>query len=297
MAEELKSTVFKTALLFEGGSMRAAYTAPVAQWLLEQGVYFNKVYGVSAGSSNTVNYLSRDLWRTRVSFTDFLGDPKVGNAKTFLLHKGLLNAEYIYQQASLPESSFPFDFETFMANPADLCVVAFDRDTGEDLYFTKKDMPTLERLMLCVRASSTLPVMMPPPKIDGRTCYDGGFAVGGGLPLVKIDADGFDHMVVVRTRKRGYRREDGYGWAKAVYAHRPMLREALLKRAAHYNEAADLLDEWEKQGRAYVFYPEELTLSGTERDVELLKQNYDAGYAQIQREAESLMHFLEAAEG
>ena len=49
--------------LFEGGSMRAAYTCAVAAELLEQGVYFDNVYGVSAGSSNTVNYVSRDIDR------------------------------------------------------------------------------------------------------------------------------------------------------------------------------------------------------------------------------------------
>ena len=52
MTENLESNVFKTALLFEGGSMRGAYTCAVTAYLLEQGVYFDNVYGVSSGSSN-----------------------------------------------------------------------------------------------------------------------------------------------------------------------------------------------------------------------------------------------------
>ena len=79
--QHLESNVFKTALLFEGGSMRDAYTCAVAAELLEQGVHFDNVYGVSAGSSNTVNYISRDVERTIRSFTDFVNLDGIGDWK------------------------------------------------------------------------------------------------------------------------------------------------------------------------------------------------------------------------
>ncbi len=289
----LKSNVFNTALLFEGGSMRAAYTSAVATYLLEQGVYFNQVYGVSAGSSNLVNYLSRDKWRTSCSFTEFMDDSRTGNMGTFLRGKGAFNAEYIYQQAGKPEGILPFDFGTFAQNPAHCCVFSIDRDTGEDIYFTDADMTSLDRLTVMVRASSTLPMFMPAPVIDGHVCYDGGFAVGGGLPLKKIEADGFDRVVVVRTRKRGYRKDDHNEWARAFFKDFPEMRKAALTRSERYNEACDLLDEWEKQGRAYVFYCDDLTLSGTERDVNLLKVNFQAGYDQIRRDWDGLMSYVQ----
>ena len=84
MGITLESNVFKTALLFEGGSMRCAYTCAVAAYMLEQGVHFDNVYGVSAGSSNTVNYVSRDVNRAVGSFTEFVHLPNIGNMKTFL---------------------------------------------------------------------------------------------------------------------------------------------------------------------------------------------------------------------
>lgn len=292
----LESNVFKTALLFEGGSMRAAYTSAVATYLLEQGVYFDNVYGVSAGSSNLVNYLSRDIWRTSTSFTEFMDDRRAGNLGTLLRGRGAFDAEFIYQQAGQPNGSIPFDFETFKENPASCCVVSIDRDTGEDLYFTKEDMPTVDDMMVQVRASSTLPMFMPAPEIKGRVCYDGGFATGGGLPLKKIESDGFERVVAIRTRKRGYRKDDHNEWAKVYFHNYPQMKEAALTRSQRYNEACDLLDEWEKQGRAYVFYCDDLTLSGTERDVNLLKLNFQAGYDQIRRDWNSLMSFVEAGE-
>ena len=75
--EQLKNNVFDTALIFEGGGMRASYTAAVANILLENEIYFDNVYGLSAGSSNTVNYISRDIDRTKRSFVDLVDDPEL----------------------------------------------------------------------------------------------------------------------------------------------------------------------------------------------------------------------------
>ena len=297
MENELTSNVFKTALLFEGGSMRAAYSCAVAAYLLEQGVYFQNVYGVSAGSSNTVNYVSRDVNRTVGSFTEFVHLANIGDWSTFLQHKGLFNAKYIYEQAGLPDGPLPFDIDTFNASPARATIVSFDRDAGCDLYFRKEDLRTTPELMVRVRASSTIPLMMPPPLVDGRYCYDGGFATGGGLPLELIEKDGFQKVFVVRTRKRGFRKPPrGNEWARAFFWRRPHMRDAMLTRNARYNAACDLLDERERQGKAYVFYCDELTLSGSERDYDELMRNFQSGYAQIRRDWGKLMDFLDQAE-
>lgn len=297
MAKALENNVFKTALLFEGGSMRAAYSCAVAAYMLEQGLYFDNVYGVSAGSSNTVNYMSRDVNRVVGSFTEFVHMSNIGDWKTFLQHKGLFNAHYIYEQAGLPDGPLPFDIDTFNANPANVTIVSFERDTGRDLFFRKDELRTTPELMLRVRASSTIPLMMPPPKVNGQYCYDGGFAVGGGLPLERIRDDGFDRVFVVRTRKRGYRKPAGGNeWARAFFWRRPLMRDAMLTRNARYNAACDLLDEWERAGKAFVFYCDDLTLSGSERDYEELWRNFESGYRQIAREWPRLMDFLDRAE-
>ena len=122
------------------------------------------------------------------------------------------------------------------------------------------------------------------------------FAVGGGLPLEAIRNEGFDRAFVVRTRKRGYRKTGDNGWANAFFARRPYMREAVLTRNTRYNAACDLLDQWEREGRAYVFYCDELTLSGTERDYDELCRNYESGRAQIKREWGQLMDFLARSE-
>lgn len=293
---KMESNVFKTALLFEGGSMRDAYSTGIARLLLEEGVYFDHVYGVSAGSSNTINYVSRDVERVVESFGDFMAEPIAGSWKTFLQGKGLFNAPYLYGEASLPGGKLPFDHESFLANPAKVTIPSFNRDTGEDLYFTKVDMQTPQDMLDCVRASSTIPFFMPAPTVQGMVCYDGGFAAGGGLPLQKILDDGFERMLVIRTRKRGYRKGKTDALMKLLFPTKPLMRKAVLTRNERYNQACDWLEELEKQGKAYVFYAEDITLKGTERDAALFHQNIDAGYKQAQRDFNEIMRYVEAGE-
>ena len=296
MDTQLQNNIFKTALLFEGGSMRAAYTCAVVAFFLEKSVFFDNVYGVSAGTSNLVNYLSRDADRAIRSFTDFFDFPNVGDMKTFVQGKGLFNAHYIYQEAGKPDGVLPFDFDTFSRNPAKGTLVAFERDTGLDRYFRKSDIKTLDELMVRVRASSTLPIMMPPPCIDGLYYYDGGFAKGGGLPIELIKNDGFEKVVVIRTRPRGFRREPGYQWARYLLNNRPFLRDALLARDKNYNAACYQLEQMERDGDAYIFYCDNMELTGMERDFNSLGRAFEAGYAQIQRDWPKMLDFIERSE-
>src|SRR5690606_17219201 len=160
--EQLSSTVTGTALVFEGGGMRASYTSGMVVALLEAGIHLDWVGGISAGSSNTANYVSRDAWRARHSFTDFAADPRFGDWRTFVRGQGLFNAQYIYEETGLPGAALPFDWQTFSADPARVRIGAFNATRGEQVWWGREDFASMTDLMVRVRASSTMPVVMPP---------------------------------------------------------------------------------------------------------------------------------------
>lgn len=292
----MQSNIFKTALFFEGGSMRGAYSAGANRCLVENEVFFDSVYGISAGSSNAVNYLTRDVERITGAFGHLMADERAGSWKSFIRGRGLFDVEYLYNEADMPGGVLPFDYETFSQNPATLNIFAFDRDRACDVRFTAADMHNTLDVMQAVRASSTLPIVMPATKIGSATYYDGGFGVGGGLPMQTILDDGFKRMVVIRTRPRGYRKGKPDAYMKTLFLRYPAMRRAVLTRNARYNQACDLLDEFERDGRAYVFYPTHLTLSGTERDALLLESNIQAGYAQMLKELGAILDYVQAGE-
>lgn len=291
---ELTSNVTDTALVFEGGGMRAAYTSAVVATLVESGVFVDWVGGISAGASNTVNYLSRDPWRARHSFTDFAADPNFGDWRTFVRGRGLFNAEYIYEQTSAPDQALPLDWATYRDNPARFRIGAFDCTSGETVHWGRDDITQMRDLMVRVRASSTMPVVMPPVTIDGRVYVDGALGPAGGIALDAARADGFDRFLVVLTQRRDYvKRQLSTEWYYRRHFRRyPMVVDALRTRHLRYNATREELFELERAGKAYLFVPEVMPIGNGERNLAKLRVTYALGLDQARRELPAIREFL-----
>lgn len=295
-AQPLASNVTDCALIFEGGGYRAAYTAGFARVLLEQGIYFDFVCGISAGASHTVDYVSRDLWRTRFAF---LGErPKgvqINGLGSMLRGDRYFNADYLYE-GCVEDGFMPFDWKTFCANPAQVAVQSFESDTGRSVTLTKDDMPDMESMMHAVRASSTLPGMMKPIRIDGHVMYDGGLGQGAGIPLHLAEDAGYKRFFFVATRPRGYRKLPPTGAERrmllAVSKGNPYVRNALLTRWERYNVELTRLEGLAREGKAYIVYPDEMPLSSGTTDTRKLHEAYDQGHAQGMRELPRWRKFL-----
>lgn len=288
----ITNNIHDMALLFEGGGMRASYTAGFLNNLLENEIYFDYVAGISAGSSHSVNYLSRDIQRSKRSFVDLVLDPNFGGWKSFFRGEGYFRAQYIYEETPFPDASLPFDIDTFMENPARLRIGAFDRDSGEIAYYSKDDMHNVNDLMKIVRSSSSLPIFMPPTYYNDRYYVDGGLA--GGIPLDIAQKDGMKRFFVVLTRERGYRKKPAKykGFFKTYYRKYPAVVEALLNRHVVYNRILDELEELESEGKAYLVYPDSMPVSNREVDYRKLSESYRQGYEQGRRDLRRWQEFL-----
>lgn len=289
---EIANNIKDVALIFEGGGMRASYTAGILNNLLEQGLYFDYVAGISAGSSHSVNYLSRDIDRAKRSFLELVNDPNFGGWRSFLKGEGYFRAKYIYEETPHPDAVLPFDMKTFMANPARLRIGAFDRASGEMVYYSKDDIHDLTDLMKIVRASSSMPVFMPPTYYDERYYVDGG--LGGGIALDIAKKDGMKKFFLVLSRERGYRKKPlkYQGAWKAYYKKYPAVAEALLSRHVVYNRTLDELEQLESEGKAFLVYPETMPVSNRETDYRKLCESYRLGYEQGKKECSKWQKFL-----
>lgn len=292
----LTNNVHNTALVFEGGGYRAAYTAAFANALLAEGIYFDFVCGISAGSSHAVDYLSRDKRRVRNAFMGFEGSAKPAAGVGSILHgTRYFNADYLYE-GCVEDGSLPFDWDTFQANPARVAVSAFERDTGRTRVFTREDMPTWQDLMACVRASSSLPVLMKPQPIDGVTYLDGGLGEGAGIPLFMAERAGYTRFLLVATRPAGYRKEPPSKGEKDATlrfgSEHPHVREALLSRSERYNAELDRIAQMEREGRCLVIRPDMMPVKSTTLDPVALRTAYALGEAQARRDMPRYKEFL-----
>lgn len=300
--ESLTVNIPDIALIIEGGGMRASYTAGAMVTLLERGLHFGKAYGISAGSSHAVNYVSRNIPRTKASFVDLVKDPQFGGVKSMLSGKGYFNGPHLYEGLAEDyagtDEVFAFDWDTFRANPADVHIEGFDWETGDTVAWTKADMPSVRDMMLRVRASSTMPIFMPPTEIEGRTYMDGGMGTSWGILLDAARCDGFERFFIVRTQPRAYRKKPMGAAARAlfraIFRQHPLVAERSIERWHHYNELLDEVERLERSGEALVFYPDTMPVSNRETDYAKLRASYESGYAQAQREADAWEAWLGA---
>ena len=283
------------ALVFEGGGFRASYTAGIANVLLDQGINFGYVCGLSAGASHTVDYASRDRVRIRRSFVDFATLPDRGGLRSILRGKGYFDAEYDYT-GCIEDGYMPFDWGTFMASDVQVAIQSFDAQTGQTVEFRKEDMGDIYDMVDAVRMSSTLPGFMHPLLRDGHRMFDGGLGEGAGIPTRLAEEDGYTKFLFVATRPRGYRKTPPQGaylqLLQRTRSRYPYLADALLTRYERYNAELDRMFQLEREGKALVVCPEIMPLKSTTQDVAVLRDAYLLGYDQGVRELPRIREFL-----
>ncbi len=284
----------KAGLILEGGGQRGIFTSGVLDYFMEKGLVLPYVIGVSAGACNAVDYVSGQLLRTKECMLDAQLDNELFGVRTMLRTKYFMNMDLIFDE--FPNHLYPFDYKAYVRSPTRCLLTTTNCLTGKAEYI--EEYRNEERMMQACRASSSLPFGSPMVKVDGVPMLDGGIA--DSIPVRKAIADGFDHNIIVLTRRRGYYKEErtdaSVRMAKLYYRRYPQLVKTLSERAHVYNRTLDLLDRLEKRGMVFVIRPTAPCVSRTERDLEKLEDFYWHGYEEAKRLYPSLQKWLEKRE-
>lgn len=286
--------VTDTALVFEGGAMRAVFSAAVVEALLEADVNFGYVSGNSASTSHVAYYIARDIERMKNAYTVFPQDPNFGGLRTWLRGDGFFNVNYIFGAAAIPGHPLSLDWDTFQSNPVDYRISGFNGFTGDTQHWGREHIHSPQDFFLRAQASSTLPFFMPPVWIDGQPWFDGAFGPTGGIPIDSAIADGYSKFLVVLTRTRNYRKQANRlgPLVRRYFRKYPALADSILTRHERYNHFHDLLFDLEAQGRAYLFIPEKMQITNGDRNAQRLSLTYKQGLEQARREMPAIKDFL-----
>lgn len=279
----------KTAIVLEGGSFRAQYTAGVLDVLMEHGITFDACFGVSAGALCGLSLKSRQIGRANRVNLAFCNDSRYMGTKSFARSGSFIGYDFMLNDVQ--DRIDPFDIKAFDENPMTLTVVATDIVFGTAAYL---DVENAVLDIDAVRASTSLPLMAPPVEIDGHLYLDGG--VADSVPVEHALEDlGFDRAVVVLTQHRGYVKSpyEIMGAARARYVEYPYLLEAMETRHERYNEQREHIWAYEKEGRAFVFAPEHpVEVGHVEHDASKLLSLYIEGRQESARLLDGLQGFL-----
>jgi len=268
-----------TGLVLEGGGLRGVFTCGVLDCFMDNGIRFPFTVGVSAGACNGLSYMSGQRGRAKSSNIDLMDEYHYVGLRYLFTQGCIMDFKLLFED--FPEKIIPYDYGSYFSNPDRFVMVTTNCLTGKAEYLEEKS--SQERIMDIVRASSSLPFVSPITYVDGIPMLDGGIA--DSVPVEYAMKQGYDKLVVVLTRNKGYRKKGGaMPLAKAVYHKYPELQKVLAGRNESYNRTMDLIDRLEEEGRIIVIRPEKpIKVGRMEKDTEKLTELYNEGYATAEK--------------
>lgn len=278
-------------IILEGGATRGVFTSGALDFLMEQELYLSHVIGVSAGSCNGVDYVSRQIGRTRDCMIHKEKEYNYySGVRKFIKEKSLLDMDLIFDK--YPNELFPFDYETYFASEMECEIVTTNCETGEAEYM--KEREDKERLMRMCRASSSMPLVSPMVNIDGIPYLDGGLA--DSVPIQRAMELGNEKIVLILTRNAGYRKKMTTKTVAQMYRRAyksyPKLARAAIRRNFVYNQTMMQIRKLEEAGKIFVLRPELKPVSRLEKNYDTLMRFYEHGYELMERQYDALRSYL-----
>jgi predicted patatin/cPLA2 family phospholipase len=289
---KITKQISDVALVLEGGGFRGIYTAGVLDVLMNEGLFFDYLIGVSAGAAYGVSYVSRQ-YKRNLAVNNYVNDPRYCGWGNFFKLGTYFDWEFVYR--TMPIDIVPFDYKGFHQSTSRLNVVVTNVETGSAEYKElHTDSPEVFRDWLT--ATSSLPFIAKPKAIDGKLYMDGGLS--DSIPIGKALADGNQRAVVVLTRPRGYRKKPMKNelMMRLFYRKYPRLVDSMKARAHQYNQTLDQLERLEGEGTVFVIRPEEaISVSRLENNPQNLKAVYDLSVRQMEHCLPRLRQWLDKA--
>ena len=279
----------KQGLVLEGGAMRGLFTAGVMDVLMENGIVFDGIVGVSAGAAFGCNYKSGQIGRVLRYNTTYCQDWRYCSFRSLIKTGDLYGADFCYHE--LPEQLDLFDDEAFQKNPADFYAVCTDCESGEPVY--KKIQSAQYTDLEWIRASASMPLVSRIVDINGQKLLDGGIA--DSIPLRFMENSGYVNNVVVLTQPRSYRKKKNslLPLMKLALKKYPKVVDAMARRHINYNETLDYIRKQEQAGKVFVISPDEkLDIGRTEKDPDKLRAVYAIGRKAAEAKLGELKRFL-----
>ena len=265
----------RTGLVLEGGAMRGLYTSGVLDALMDEGMGFDVIVGVSAGALFGVNLPSAQRGRGIRYNLKYMGDRRYISLWSLLTTGNIVNAGFTYYK--LCYELDPFHEEAFKRSGVEFYAVVTNMSTGQPEYI-KLEAP-LEQMEV-LRATSAMPFVSKPVYLEGVPYLDGG--IGDSVPVDFCLGLGCQRVAVVLTQPEGYRKEAPSPLRRAMarvrYGRYPSFVESLNNRWLMYNGQAERVSALEAQGRIFVIRPSRpLDIERLEKDKGKLRETYELG--------------------
>ena len=280
----------KVGLVLEGGSLRGLYSAGVMDIMMDNNIDVDCIVGTSAGALFGPNYFSNQKGRAIRYNKRFCKDRRNISFLSLLFTGNIVNKKFAYYK--ITEKLDKFDNETFMKSKKELYATATNMKTGESEYFQIKDViKDMEKL----RATSAIPIMTRPVKINNEYYLDGG--ISDSIPIKKCMELNCDKIIVILTQPDTYTKKilsnKKIKAINIVFKKYPKLIKRMMNRHNEYNECVEYIRNLEKDKKVFVIRPSKnLDIDLIERNPEKLEKVYQIGINDMKKQIDDLKKYL-----
>lgn len=277
----------KVGLVLEGGGMRGIYTSGVLDIFLENNIEVDGIIGVSAGVLFGVNYLSKQKGRAIRYNKKYASNKNYMRIYSLLKTGNIVNKDFAYYQVPFKEDKF--DNDTYKKSKVPFYAVITNVKTGLAEYIKIKDV---FKDMEVLRASSSMPMVSKMVEINNEYYLDG--AVGDSIPFNKMMDLGYDKLIVVLTKYKGYKKKKMFSFIpKLFYRKYPSLVESIINRPDMYNKQMEELEKLERSGKLIVIRPSrKIDIKRIESNKDKLQEMYDLGVNDTKKEIKKIYKYI-----
>lgn len=279
----------KTGLVLEGGALRGLFTAGIMDVLMEHGITFDGVVGVSAGACFGCNYKSGQVGRVLRYNLRYAHDLRYCSLWSLLTTGGIFGPRFAYY--TLPQRLDPFDITAFDRNPMEFHLVTTDVQTGDAVY--QRFDRFREDMYDWILASSSMPIVSRVVDINGQLLLDGGIA--DSIPLQYFQRQGYERNVVILTQPADYQKKPlGHRRFIRCWLRRyPNLIAAWERRHEMYNAELRYIAEQAAKGNTLVLCPERaLPIGRISHNRNHMRETYNLGRTLAETQLSRICEFL-----
>lgn len=281
--------LYNAALVLEGGAFRGQYTAGIIDTFLAHHIEFRSVIGVSAGSLNGVNFVSKQYGRAANININHRHDRHY-ISMTRVFRKEIINLDYLFEDHGYSWENF--NERAYKRSASHFTAVATALRTGKAVLFTD---PTGDQLTQALKASSSMPFLSNPQETSQGPCLDGGIA--DSIPYDVAQQQGYDKIVIVRTRDTKYRKNPSSRAVRELY-HRiykdyPQFAQAGIDRPLVYNHQVATINQLANEGRVYNIAPKSpIKIKRVEGNIKKIRKLYERGKKEGEEYLPGLIRYL-----
>lgn len=205
--------------------------------------------------------------------------------------KQIINLDYLFEDHGYSWQNF--NEEAYRRSASHFTAVATSVKTGKTVLFTD---PIGDDLTNALKASSSMPFLSDPQETAQGPCLDGG--ITDSIPFDIAQQQGYDKIVVVRTRDISYRKKPSSPAVKRlynlVYKDHPEFAKAGINRPIVYNHQIAEISHLVHEGKIFNIAPTKpIKIKRIEGNIKKIRALYETGRKEGEETIPSLVKYLE----